>query len=142
MTPSSLSLQKSRNYVYQGSNVNTVSVQSTSYGERAIDVQLSHTMRSIPVYFKAERLKPNTRYYAFFDDINISDWVCVDKIDTDYPDNLSRYGSEPNDDPKGFGMPIVSDSDGNITGVFLVPNGRSPVAGSLFLGNDRDWETG
>ena len=102
ITPSSISMQNARNYVNHGSNVNTVSVQSTSYGERIIDVQLSRTMRSIPVYFKAERLKPNTRYYAFFDDINVSDWVCVDKIDTNYPDLLSRYGSEPNDDPKGI----------------------------------------
>ena len=133
-------MQNARNYVNHGSNVNTVSVQSTSYGERIIDVQLSRTMRSIPVYFKAERLKPNTRYYAFFDDINVSDWVCVDKIDTNYPDLLSRYGSEPNDDPKGFGEPIISDSDGNITGVFIIPNGRSPVAGTVFTGKMEDVE--
>ena len=140
ITPSSISMQNARNYVNHGSNVNTVSVQNTSYGDRIVDVQLSHTMRSIPVYFKAERLKPNTRYYAFFDDINVSDWVCVDNIDTNYPDTLSRYGSEPNDDPKGFGQPIISDSDGNITGVFIIPNGRSPVAGSMFTGKMEDVE--
>ena len=140
VTPSSFSMQNARNYTSQGSNVNTVSVQNTSYGDRIIDVQLSHTMRSIPVYFKAERLKPNTRYYAFFDDINVSDWICVDNIDTNYPDALSRYGSEPNDDPKGFGHPVLSDSDGNITGVFIIPNGRSPVTGTVFTGKMEDVE--
>ena len=140
VTPSSLSLQNSRNYVYNGANVNTVTSLSTSYGDRAIDVQLAHTMRSIPVYFRAERLKPNTRYYAFFDDINVSDWVCPDNRDTNYPDDLARYGSEPNDDPRGFGRRIVSDSDGNITGVFIIPNGRAPKQGTLFTGKMEDLE--
>ena len=141
VTPDSISMQTARNYVTQGSNVNTISKISTSFGERIIDVQLSHTMRSIPVYFKAERLKPNTRYYAFFDDINVSDWVCVDNIDTNYPDSLSRYGSEPNDDPKGFGEPIITDSDGNVTGVFIIPNGRSPLLGQCSLVRWRTFST-
>ena len=140
VAPTSASMQKARNYVNLGRNVNTNSVQNTSYGDRLFDVQLSHTMRSIPVYFKAERLKPNTRYYAFFDDINVSDWICVDKIDANYPDELSRYGSQPNDEPKGFGESIISDSDGNITGVFIIPNGRSPLKGSVFTGKMEDLE--
>ena len=52
-------------------NVSTASVQRTSYGERVVDVQLARTMRSIPVRIQAGRLKPNTRYYVFFDEINV-----------------------------------------------------------------------
>ena len=35
-------------------------------------------MRSIPVLVQAYRLKPNTRYYAFFDDVDVTAWVSID----------------------------------------------------------------
>ena len=92
------------------------------------------------MYFKAQRLKPLTRYYAFFDDVPVSNWVCVDKVFSDYSDNKNRFNGSPNSEPLGFGMPIVSDVDGNISGVFLIPNGRSPVEGSIFNGSMDDVE--
>ena len=53
-------------------NVDTARIQQTSMGERVVDVQLAETMRSIPVEFRATNLKPNTRYYAFFDGVDVS----------------------------------------------------------------------
>ena len=38
----------------------------------------------------------------------------------------------PNNNPGGFGLPIISDDLGQITGVFLIPNGRPPIEGSKF----------
>ena len=121
-------------------NVSTSSVNNTSYGDRVVDIQLSATMRTIPVFIKAERLKPNTRYFAFFDNIDVSEWVSVDELENTYADGRPRYNGVPNSNPKGFGMPLISDSDGNINGVFLIPNGRSPVNGSKFNGRLGDVE--
>ena len=135
-----LAVNRARNHTNSGHSAATTTVQDTAYGKRLFDIQLSHTMRSIPVYFKAERLKPNTRYYAFFDDINVSEWVCVDKIFDDYTDGLKRYNGAPNSEPAGFGQSLISDDEGNISGVFIVPNGRSPVAGTIFTGNLEDVE--
>ena len=130
----------SRNYTNSGHNASTVTLQDTSFGKRLLDIQLSHTMRSIPVYFKAERLKPGTKYYAFFDDVRVDEWICVDKIFEDYSDGLKRYNGAPNSEPLGFDMPFISDDEGNISGVFLIPNGRSPVKGSVFTGRMEDIE--
>ena len=135
-----LSVNLSRNYTNSGHNASTVTLQDTSYGKRLFDIQLSHTMRSIPVYFKAERLKPNTRYFAFFDDVRVDEWICVDKIGEDFSDGLRRYNGAPNSDPLGFGQELISDSEGNLSGVFIIPNGRSPVKGSVFTGRMSDIE--
>ena len=137
---SSSAAQQARNDFHLSSDVSTGSVQSTSFGDRMVDIQLSKTMRSIPVYIKAERLKPNTRYFAFFDDIDVSQWFCVDNLEDDYSDGRMRYAGSPNDNPKGFYEPIVSDSEGNITGVFIIPNGRPPVKGTVFTGRMEDLE--
>ena len=113
-------------------NVHTASVENTSYGDRVVDVELAKTMRSVPVYLQAYRLKPNTRYYAFFDGIDVTDWVSIDNTTNDYPDGNNRYGGAPNDNPKGFGFPLMSDDVGTMTGVFIIPNGRPPAANQTF----------
>jgi hypothetical protein len=115
-------------------NVNTSSIQRTSYGDRVTDVQLSETMRSIPVEFVATRLKPNTRYYAFFDDIDVTAWCSIDEMSSDFPDGKKRYVLPPNRLRKGFGAPLLSDADGTLQGVLIIPNGRPPVEGTVFDG--------
>ncbi len=115
-------------------NVSTGRVENTSYGDRVVDVQLARTMRTIPVLIQAYRLKPNTRYYAFFDDVDVSAWVSVDTtVNINGRGNV--YVGVPNSSPKGFGLPLMSDDAGTLTGVFLIPNGRPPVAGSVFNGD-------
>ena len=115
-------------------NVSTGSIEETSYGDRVVDVQIAQTMRSIPVLVQAYRMKPNTRYYAFFDDVDCTAWFAADEPTTDWPDGKSRYSGIPGENSKGFGFPLMSDDVGTLTGVFIVPNGRPPVAESAFDG--------
>ena len=114
----------------------TGTVVETSYGDRVVDVQLARTMRSRIVTVQATRLKPNTRLYLFFDEIDCSAWFSPDNPTpaSSFPDGVSRFDQVPNTNPKGFGMPIIVDDTGTITGVFLIPNGRQPVQGSLWNG--------
>ncbi len=126
------SVEQSRQQTKTTINVSTGSVQRTSYGDRVVDVRLAKTMRSIPVRVQVGRLKPNTRYYFFFDDIEVSAWVSPDNMSTDFPDGSSRYVGQPGTNQKGFGEPLLSDDIGNFAGVFLIPNGRPPVAGTVF----------
>ena len=118
-------------------NVSTGRVENTSYGDRVVDVQLARTMRTIPVLIQAYRLKPNTRYYAFFDDVDVTAWVSPDNM-TNVEGRGNVYLGVPNTNPQGFGFPLMSDDVGTLTGVFLIPNGRPPVAGSIFNGNLND----
>ena len=136
ISQSSLKLKDQPNVRY---NTETSSIKSTAFGDRVVDIQLGARMRSIPVYFSASRLKPNTRYYAFFDDVDVSPWVASDSIATDYPDGRTRIVT-PSVERKAFGENLVTDGEGNISGVFIVPNGRPPAAGSSFNGNFNEIE--
>ena len=115
-------------------NVSTGRVETTSYGDRVVDVQLARTMRTIPVLIQAYRLKPNTRYYAFFDDVDVTQWVSPDNM-VSVEGRGNVYVGVPNTNPKGFGEALMSDDVGTLTGVFLIPNGRPPVPGSTFNGD-------
>ena len=89
-------------------------------------------MRTIPVRFRATDLKPKTRYFLFFDEVDISAWVSTDTIQGGYDDGLDRYVGVPNEFRGGFGQNIISDDTGTVQGVFLIPNGRPPVEGTEF----------
>jgi hypothetical protein len=136
------SVEQARQQTRTTINVATGSIQRTSYGDRVVDVQLARTMRSIPIRVQAGRLKPNTRYYVFFDEIEVSAWVTPDTIQTDFPDGLSRYVGQPGTTQKGFGVNLLSDDIGNFSGLFLIPNGRPPVVDSTFTTmNDVEYQT-
>jgi hypothetical protein len=113
-------------------NVTTGSIDRTSYGDRVVDVSLAQTMRAKEVIFQAYRLKPNTRYYAFFDDVSVDGWCSPDLMDTNFPDGQPRYAGMGGRTNQGFGLPLISDSVGTLTGMFVIPSGRPPIAGSIF----------
>ena len=127
------SVQQARVQTQTFLNVQSGGVQNTSYGERVTDVQLARTMRSRPVFFSCSRLKPNTKYYMFLDEVDISAWVNPDEPNDTYTDGLSRMKGNPGTAQKGFGTEIISDDIGNVQGIILIPNGRQPVVGSLFF---------
>lgn len=80
---------------------NTV-IQNTSAGDSVTQVDLIPFMRSIDIQFYATGMTPNTRVYAFFDEIDVND-------------NVRPLGG-------AYGEPLVTDSEGNLNGVFTVPN--------------------
>lgn len=116
-------------------NPNTSTTISTSQGERVVDMQVAKTMRSVPVFIQAYRLKPNTRYYAFFDGIDVTKWVSSDNYERTLEDGKFRFTKAPNTLPKGFGTSIITDDVGTFTGVFLVPNGYPPLRGQKYSGD-------
>lgn len=88
-----------------------------NFGNRVIGVAFQPFMRSRPVAFSVTSLKPNTRVYAFFEGIDVNAWVCPDSV----------YTGNALNSPKGFGQPIVTDDNGNVSGILIIPNGHSPV---------------
>lgn len=47
----------------------------TNLGPRVVSTDIIHTMRSRNIEFISRRLKPNTRVYPFFDNVNMSQYV-------------------------------------------------------------------
>ncbi len=132
VTNETQSSQRSRTQLQTNLNVQTGRVVESSYGERITDVQLARTMRSRSVQIYGTRLKPNTRYYIFFDDVDCTEWFAIDNISTAFPDGTTRYEGNAGTNNRGFGYPVLSDDVGDLQGVFIIPNGRPPVQQQVF----------
>jgi len=48
---------------------------STNLGDRVVSTDVIHTMRSRNIEFIAKRLKPSTRLYAFFDNVDVNKYI-------------------------------------------------------------------
>jgi hypothetical protein len=73
-----------------------------SLGNRVISVAFVPFIRSRSVSFTAYGMRPNTRVYPFFDNIDVSAYIT--------PDGGSLGGN------------LVTDSNGSVTGVFAIPD--------------------
>jgi hypothetical protein len=97
-------------------------------GNVTVDIALVPWVRSRKVFFKAEGLKPNTKFLAFFDGVNVEDWVReeaaftrwgqrTDELDAQI--DASQYSQHPDGSTE-----LTSDADGEVIGSFFIPNFR------------------
>ena len=86
----------------------------TSIGDRVVSVAFVPFIRSRTLSFTATRLKPNTRVYAFFDNIDITSYVT----------------------PSGgaLGGNLVTDANGKVEGTFAIPDPK--------VNSNPRWRTG
>ena len=88
-------------------------------GNRIVEVNFVPFMRSRKIYFKASRMKPNTKVYAFFNNVNVTayckseayqEWSETTSV-VEYPGALNNAG----------GGTLVTNNLGQITGTFIIP---------------------
>jgi hypothetical protein len=77
-------------------------VVRTALGDKVLSIAFIPFIRSRTVNFTATRLKPNTRVYAFFDDVDVTSYVT--------PTGGSLGGN------------LVTDSSGAVSGTFAIPD--------------------
>ena len=111
--------QQSRNGIRTSIVPDTV---ITDMGDKVVEVNFVPFIRSRKIYFKATRLKPNTRMYAFFDGINMADYVrgedsVVEYSDRTTVDNYLNSASHPDG-----ASPLTTDGTGTLIGSFVIPN--------------------
>ena len=100
-------------------------VGSKVVNSNKVSTSLQFFARSIPVKFNVRRLKPNTRVYVYMEGRSVGRWVVPDTKFTGIAGNsLSTFGS-----------PLVTDDNGNLSGIILIPCGKSPVENSRWTGN-------
>ena len=95
----------SQDVVQTRSGIRTVIIPQTvrqSLGNRVISVAFVPFIRSRTITFSAYGMRPNTRVYPFFDNIDISTYVT--------PDGGSLGGN------------VVTDANGFVTGTFAIPD--------------------
>lgn len=94
----------------------------TNMGERVVEINFVPFIRSRKIYFKATRLKPNTRVYAFFDGISLANYIREESSFIEYSGatNTANYLNKTAH-PDGA-TTLISDSVGEIIGSFIIPN--------------------
>jgi len=101
---------------------------STNIGDRVVAVNFAPFMRSRLVSFEATRLRPNTQVYAFFDGVDVSDYV--NDVDLDNlpaqiaviaQNSITTGINSRVENPLGV-TTLTSDSNGYIKGSFFIPN--------------------
>ena len=129
----------------------TQSVQTRVVGSDVITQDLgdkivaTHTLpfaRSRMIYGKAEGLRPNTRFWPFFDGVDVSQW-CVqvtqqmhiqamrDRLHLQQPDNSIDVNVNEHPDAAFLSQEFVSDYKGDLFFQFLLPNNAS-TPGNLY----------
>ena len=95
-----------------------------SDGTRVVEVNFIPFIRSRKIFFKAQLLKPNTRFFAFFDGIDVSSFVREETF-AEFSDqnNVDTFEGEASH-PSGAGN-LVSDAAGVIEGSFVIPRNSS-----------------
>jgi len=116
-----------------GKGINTV-----NNGYNVISSSLQLYARSRAIKFTLRRLKPNTKFYAFIDGRNVNRWICQDTKFTGISANsLGPFGS------KSDGSSIVTDSNGDASGLLIFPAGKPPLQNATWTGdlNSVSYET-
>ena len=104
--------------------VSSFSTIRTVVGDRVVDVAMIPFMRSRRVSFKAEGLKPNHRFFPFFDGVDVSNWTrsgSFTRIATTDNEAGNRYDRNSGH-PDGGGTSLFSDAEGKVEGELFIPN--------------------
>ena len=90
--------------------------------DRVVNLSIIPFMRSRKVYFKAEGLRPLTRFFPFFDGTNVADWVREETFTT-VADDPTEYGNLYQNATQHPEVPstLISNSFGEIEGSFFIP---------------------
>lgn len=100
-------------------------VNFTTIKDYTVASSIKYFARSIPVKFSIKRMKPKTIIHVFMDGRNIDRWVVPDIRFTEIPGNT----------PSSFGSQIITDGNGNASGIILIPAGNAPRQNTLWTGD-------
>ena len=128
--------------------------QTFDLGTFVTDVSVQPYMKSRNIGFMARNLKPNTRVYAYFDDVNVSVHCAPATLNTNLGTTVreineiaSASGSPENVCTRtgNYGDPLITSEFGTLFGIFRIPEGEFRTGDRQFqlfdvddinLGND------
>jgi hypothetical protein len=112
--------------------VNTTTTQY-NLGSYITDVSIQPYIREQIIAFTVSGLKPNTTLHAFFDDVNIDAYCAQGTLSGVNVSTL--YGAQQNQivsQSAAYGSGLVSDSTGNVYGLFRIPAGQFRTGDRVF----------
>jgi hypothetical protein len=116
-TATTVTEQQSRTGLTTSIASDTVTRESNN---RVVEVNFVPFMRSRKIYFKAELLKPQSKMYAFFNDVPVASYIKQESYQefSDRTDVVTYEGSTSH--PDGA-TTLTSDSNGICEGSFVIP---------------------
>jgi hypothetical protein len=98
-------------------------------GDRTVSLTFLPYIRSRKVFFRAEGMRPNTKYFPFFDNIAVDDFVREESFDrfSSSANGGATYGNayrNSTSHPEGSSE-LVSNNNGKIAGSFFIPSNTS-----------------
>ena len=94
-------------------------------GDKSVINALQLFARTKAVKFTVKRMKPKTQLFAFLDGRNVGRWINPD----------IRFTGIAGNSTSSFGGPIITDENGNASGILIVPSGFPPVEGASWTGD-------
>ena len=110
--------------------------QTFDLGKYVTDITVQPYMKSKTIAFIARNLKPNTKIYAYFDDTPVSQYCAPGTLNTSLGATLKDIVEAANkvgrvdsvlNRTSPFGTQLVSDSNGTLYGLFVIPEGKFRV---------------
>lgn len=98
---------------------------TSTVGNTVVNTTIQTFARSIPVSFVLRRLKPNTIINVFVDGKNVNPWIVPD----------SKFTGVGGNSSSSFGQQLISDENGNASGILLFPSGYEPENNSVWTGD-------
>ena len=120
-----------------------IDTQLESQGTKVVETQIVPFIRPRTIYFRAEHLKPNTKFYPFFDGVDVSSYCKL--VSPDYGDDgfvewtkqeAIESASLYNKSSLTGTNALTSDAGGKLFGKFQIPNN---VAGLRFKTGSREF---
>ena len=83
-------------------------------------------MRSRKIYFEAKQMKPNTKVYAFFDDVAVTSYVKQESFQewSNTSDQSEVYNGVTSHPAASSGS-LTTDANGQVAGSFIIPRNAS-----------------
>lgn len=118
-----------------------VGTSTTNYdlGSYVSDFTINPFMRSREVAFIVNGLKPNTKYWAFFDKEPVSNVCAPAKLSPEFDANSNSFlaveGKESDIVVRSgdWGTQLLTDSTGTLYGIFKIPEGKFRVGDREFI---------
>jgi hypothetical protein len=98
-----------------------INTATQSFGNVVKDTSIIPFMRSRMIILTVSGMKPSSRLYSFFDDVNVSAYI-TPLTSAEYTAGLKDTAGNPVKPAAAEGTALYSDTSGNVYAVFRLPN--------------------
>ena len=100
-------------------------IQTKTVDGKIVSTALQFFARSQAIKFVVNRLKPNTKINVFLEGRNVNRWVNPDL----------RFTGTAGNSPSAFNGDVITDNNGNASGIILLPAGQPPRENATWSGD-------